>query len=80
MTAQITHDSPGHTPDTGQYKEKVKTGLWEGVRLIMSRHYVLGILVISAFPEIAFSIISFRMKLQVIGVIRVIRVFRVISG
>jgi hypothetical protein len=39
-----------------------ETGQWEGLRLIVSRRFVFAMFLVSAFPEIGYSVVAFKMK------------------
>ena len=44
-------------------QKKEKTGLFEGLRLLSTKPYLLGILVISTFYEVVVTIMEFQMKM-----------------
>jgi ATP:ADP antiporter, AAA family len=45
------------------FKQKPKTGFWEGLKLLTSRPYVAGIFVIATFYEIVGIVLEFQMKI-----------------
>lgn len=44
-------------------EKKVKTGLFEGLRLLSTTPYLMGVLVISTFYEVVVTIMEFQMKM-----------------
>ncbi|MDQ5890293.1 MAG: antiporter, family [Candidatus Dependentiae bacterium] len=50
-------------PTTPKQSQKPKTGIWEGLRLLLTRPYVGAILIVSTIYEVITTVLEYEMKL-----------------